>query len=100
VDHVEELERVLDLVRLQVPDQVPGRRPPELGHLRLGLLDAVLAERAQARGQRRPDALDVDRLRHADQEHVVGPPPRARRRSRDPLAHPLEILPDIRHARF
>ena len=45
-------------------------------------------------------ALDVDRLRHADQEDVVGLPAGVRRRARDPLAHPLEIVPDVQHARF
>src|SRR5947209_11125614 len=104
VDHVEQLERVTDLVRLEVADEVPRHRPPELGDLAARLLHPVLAEHGQPCRQGRADACDLDRLGHADEQHVLGAPPGPLRRARDAFPHALEIGPDVRlhiqHGRF
>ncbi len=70
LDHVEQVERVAHLVGLQGPDQVqldirkplPQRRP-----LRLGLLNAVLAEQAMARLEHGKNMPFVMALGHRDQ---------------------------------
>jgi len=99
VDQVEELDGVLGLVRLKLPDQVPRHRPPELGDLRARLLDPVLAEGRNARGDRLADAHGLHGLRDTDQEHVLRPAPRARGGTGDPLAHTLQTGPDVLHGR-
>ena len=97
VDHVEQLEGVLRLVRLQVPDEVPRDGPADLGDLRARLLHPVLAERAQPGRDRLADAADVHRLRDADDQDVGGGPPAARGRAGDTLPHALEVGPDVLH---
>ena len=99
VDEVEELDGLLGLVRLQLPDQVPRHRPPELGDLRAGLLDPVLPERRDTRGDRLADARRLHRLRDADQEHLLRPASPALSGAGDALAHTFETGPDVRHGR-
>jgi len=88
----------------EVADEVPRHRPPELGDLAARLLHPVLAERGQPCRQGRADACDLDRLGHADEQHVLGAPPGPLRRARDAFPHALEIGPDVRlhiqHGRF
>jgi hypothetical protein len=68
VDDVEERERVLHLVGLQVTDEMPRHRPPERRDLRLRFLHAILAERAHAR----PDG---DRPQQANQLTLIASEP-------------------------
>ena len=43
------------------------------------------------------DALDVDRLGHRDEEHVLGAPAPALGGARDALGHALDVGPDLVH---
>src|SRR3989442_294679 len=99
MDEIEQLERVPHLVGLQVTHQVQGHGTGEDRDLLSRLLDAVLAERGQPGRHGAPDALDVDRLGDADQQHILRPAPRALGRPRDPLAHALEVRADVVHGR-
>ena len=93
----QQLERVTHLVRLQVTDEVPLHGPADLRDLVARFLHPVLAQSAEAGGDRGADAPHVDSLRHADQQHVLGAPTGPLSRTRDALAHALEIGADILH---
>jgi hypothetical protein len=97
VDDVEEFQRVLDLVGLEMSDEVPRHRSPQDGDLLFRLLHAVLPQGPDAPGHRLLDALDVDRLGHGDEENVLGAPPAPLGRARNPLAHALDVRPNVVH---
>src|SRR5262249_22925056 len=97
VDEIEQLDGVPDFVGLQVTNEMPRDGSPERRYLVLGFLDAVLAEGGYAGGDGLADTVDIDRLRHADQEDVGSAPARPLRGARDPLAHALQIRADLGH---
>jgi len=65
LDRLEDLEGPTNLVRLERTDEVP-RRAGDGASLRLCLLNPVLAERRQAGGNRRDEALGGHGLRDGD----------------------------------
>ena len=88
---VEGLERPPDLVGLEWPDEVP-RRPGNGGDLRLALLDTVLAERRQPRGDRGNEPLGRHGLGHGDEGDGTRIPSDPSRRVRDLFEHTLTSL--------
>ena len=73
MDAVEQAHGVLGLVRLELADQVqrdPGVRLAQGRPLVLGLLHAVLAEAALARGDQRGDPFGRMGLAHGDQRDL------------------------------
>jgi hypothetical protein len=88
------LERSPGLVRLERTDEVPGRTVDERG-LRLGLLDAVLAERREPRRDGRPDALDIDGLRDRDEGDLSRIAPDASAGGGDPLENRPPRRPEL-----
>ena len=77
-----------------------GTGRPERGDLVLRLLDAVLAQRADAGrdGGRMRSTSTVFETR--DEEHVVRAATGALGSARDPLLHTLEVRRNVEHARF
>ena len=72
----------LALLVCRWPIRCQGTGRPSPAILSLRLLHAVLAERRDAGRDGRPDALDVHRLRDADEQHVVGARARRARHAR------------------
>lgn len=102
LDDREGLDRAAGLVRLQGPDEMPGRSG-NLGRLRRPLLDPVLAEDRQAGRYRGSKPLRWNRLRYGDEGDLarVAPSPRARLRDQreDALARGAELNGVIRYLR-
>jgi hypothetical protein len=69
VDQGEELQRTVDLVPLEVPDEVPAYVVGEEGRLLLRLLDAVLAQIGDALLEGRADTLRGKGFGDGDQGH-------------------------------
>jgi hypothetical protein len=94
LDDGEGLEGPPRFVRLERTHEVPRRALDERG-LRLGFLDAVLAERRQARGDGGPDALDVNGLGDRDEGDLsrIAPDPGAG--GGDPLEDRLTRRPEL-----
>src|SRR5690606_30180777 len=87
VDEIEQWKGAPHLVALKVPDQVPfAAVAPHRRHLRFELLDAVLPEPIQTRGQQRLHRLGAVTLGHRDDRYLV-PPPRTLQCTRQSLPH-------------
>ena len=97
VDRLNERESaddLRDLVRLEMPDEMPAAGKLHVGRLREKLLHLVLADVGEARLDRLRDDLGAVRLRDGDDRDGGGVAPRARGGARDPLPNALEILSD------
>src|SRR5512141_1565265 len=95
LDPGEQGDRPADLVPLQTADQVPfgSGEPPDL---LLRLLDVILSEHRQPRRVRLEDPRERLGLRHRDQPHRTGLPPRPSGGVRDPVPHPRRPFADRR----
>jgi hypothetical protein len=84
LDRVEQIERPSCLVGLERTDEVPCRAR-HLRGLCLRLLDPVLAEDRQPRGDRRRQPLCRHGLRHGDERHLDRIAPNPLRRTGNAL---------------
>ncbi len=101
IDGVEdgvEIERLLDLVRLQGTEQVPLDIGGQRRRLGQPLLDAVLAEAAQARRVGLPQRRDRLNLRRADQSNARGVAAGPRGGRRDAAPDRFQPRRDAAHA--
>ena len=95
LDAVEEMDGILGLIGLQMPDEVPGHRMAQRLDLVLGFLDAVLAERGGPRLDGGFHPLGRHCLRNRDEEDAVGGAPGSPARGGNHRLYPLEVGPDI-----
>ena len=97
VDEVEELQCVAHLVGLEVSDEVPLRTRHARRLLPRRLLHLVLADYRKPGVPRLLHDLRAVRLRHGDNLHLVGAPPRAFARRGDSAADVFKYLSKISH---
>jgi dTMP kinase len=93
---LEELQSCLRLVRLQVPDEMPGSgKAREARDLLLGLLNAILSKVAYPRFPSLLHTIRRDRLGNGYQFHIVGAPAGATAGRRHAVSNLLYVFLDL-----
>src|SRR6185369_568033 len=95
MDPVEELHGVPGLVGLERADEMPRYRSPESGDLLLRFLDAIFSEGPDPGRDGHPYPLDLHRLGHRDEKHVVRLSTGALAGASDALMHSLEVCANV-----